>query len=254
MTITSCAPVRAFKKARHEARHRSTSEPGEDAQRHVDDGRRVDLETDVARRHRPGDQLALAADVEHARAEPKPDGESRDAERRGVEQRLADRRERLGPSLPGVDRVADHERVAERTGEQVAIRIADGEERHAHRRPGVAEQPRPGVEHVGLGDDDEDRADEQTAEDRECRHHDDVRLDHPMKEPAPAERGARRRGGGGRSRDTPEGDRGVAHLSVPDVVPAGGTDPAPSPVIPAIRRPILSRPTVGSTVSMIRPR
>ena len=80
---------------------------GEHTEREVDPGREVDRETDIGGRHRPGDELALAADVEHAGAKAERDAESGDDERGRRQQGLGDRGQRGVPARARCGRVAE---------------------------------------------------------------------------------------------------------------------------------------------------
>ena len=126
VTITSCAPVRALRKPGDEPGDRPARRTGEDHQRHVQRERQVHAEADVGRGDGTGDELALAADVEHPGREAERDTGAGEDQRRRGHQRLRDRGEQRRPAVAGRHRMTQRGRAEDRAGEQVAVRRPDG--------------------------------------------------------------------------------------------------------------------------------
>ena len=118
------------------------------------------------RAERAEDELALDADVEHARPERDCDGEAGEDQRRRCDQRLGERpdRRRDLPRRPTLEGGGDASRVAERADEHRLVGRDDPAGRRSDGPDRVGAQP---LEVLEVRDQDEDRADDEGGDDRE---------------------------------------------------------------------------------------
>ena len=120
------------------------------------------------RAERAEDELALDADVEHARPERDRDGQTGEDQRRRGDERLGDRPDGRSDlaRLAALDGGRDPRRVAERTGEHRLVGRDDPADRGADGPDRVGAEP---LQVVEVRDQDEDRADDERGQDRQRR-------------------------------------------------------------------------------------
>ena len=91
VTITSCAPVRAFSDAGDAGPERAADEAADEGDEHVQAPGQVEAEADPAGDGCRDEHLAATTDVEHADAEREGDAEASGDERRRERERLGER-------------------------------------------------------------------------------------------------------------------------------------------------------------------
>ncbi len=149
---------------------------GEDGQGEVEDRREVQAEADDERADHAEDHLALGADVEQARAEGEADGEAGEDQRGGVGEGLGDRAQQVADLGGARGHPVDGVEVEDRALEQGAVGVRDDLPGGFEGVGGPGEEVAPGAADGLVGDDEEDRSDEEGQQQGVDRDHDRVRL------------------------------------------------------------------------------